>query len=105
MNFINRNDRQLYFNQVKGTISEMNSDMNFCNITLTVGHEQKREVNFVIKKQLFDQVIEKFHLGDKVNIKFYLSSKNKNGRWYTMANVLEISYDFTPVKITDSFEA
>jgi hypothetical protein len=47
-------------------------------------------VNLVVKKDSFDKIKDKFKLGDKVFIKYYLTSRFKNGRWYTMANVLAV---------------
>lgn len=89
----NRNDRQLHFNQIKGTISELNDGNEFCSITLDVGHENVRKANLVMKKKQFDVVAPKFSLGDKVSIRYYLVSRKKHDRWYTMANVLEVHRD------------
>lgn len=86
----NRNEKQLNFNKIKGAITELNDGEKFCSITLNVGHENIRQVNLVIKKASFDAIKDKFTLGDKVFIKYYLTSRFKNGRWYTMANVLAV---------------
>lgn len=91
--FVNKNDRQVYFNQVKGVIEELNTGEHFCNITLRVGHENTRLVNFTIKKPYFDELCKAKKIGDKVTVRFYLSSRNKNNRWYTMANVLDVLAD------------
>ncbi len=91
--FENRNDKQLYFNQIKGEILEFNDGDRFGNITLKVGHEKPRDVNVALKKQLFEKIVSEFKIGDKVNVKFYLTSKHKNNHWYTMANVLEVTKD------------
>jgi hypothetical protein len=88
--FINKNDRQVYFNQIKGAIEELNPGEAFCSITLRVGHENTRLVNFTIKKPYFNELSKAKKIGDKVTVRFYLSSKYKNNRWYTMANVLDV---------------
>lgn len=92
--FVNKNDKQIYFNQVKGTIKELNPAERFCSVTLLVGHENTRLVNFTIRKTEYDILCKDKNLGDKVIVRFYLSSNFKNGRWYTMANILDIlTYD------------
>lgn len=92
MNYI-KNDKQLYFNQIKGTLTELNDGEKYCSITLSVGHDNRRTVNLVMKKKQFDLlVIEKgLDLKDKVSARFYVSSRFKNGRWYTMANTLDVA--------------
>jgi hypothetical protein len=91
--FVNKNDRQLYFNQVKGTIAQLNDGEKFCSLTLDVGHENPRKVNLVMKKHYFDEISKAYSIGQKVIIRYYLSSKEKNGRWYTMANILDVLSD------------
>ena len=90
MSFDNKNDKQVYFNQIKGTIQELNDGERFCSITLKVGHENTRLVNLSMKKPQYEQVLRNNQIGDKVSVKFYLTSRNKDSRWYTMANALEI---------------
>ena len=90
MDFVNKNDKQLYFNKIKGTIAELNSGDVYCSITLKVGHENTRLVNFTIKKAEFLELTKSKQIGDKITILFFLTSKHKNGRWYTMANVLDV---------------
>lgn len=87
----NRNEQQLNFNQIKGTLSEKNDGEKFCNITIQAGHENIREINLIVKKYDFDRLCSDKQIGDKVVIKFYLSSRRrKEGGWYTMANVLTL---------------
>jgi len=86
----NKNERQLNFNKVKGTVTELNEGEAFCSITLIVGHENTRNVNLVCKNKQFQSFKDKIKIGDKIFIKFYLSSRFKNGRWYTMANILSL---------------
>ena len=86
----NRNEKQLYFNQIRGKITELNPADLYCSITLEVGHENLRLVNFIIRKTEYDKEILKHKIGDMVCIYFYVSSRNKNGRWYTAANILQI---------------
>ena len=85
-----KSDKQIYFNQVKGVISEFNDSDTFCNITLSVGHERPRTVNLIAKKELFNEIRNNYELGSFIGFKFFLSSRFKHGRWYTMANILEV---------------
>jgi molybdopterin-binding protein len=86
----NKNDRQINFNKIKGTITEMNDGEKFCSITLNVGHENIRQVNLITKKAMFDDIASEFSVGSKVFARFYLTSRWKNDRWYTMANTLSV---------------
>lgn len=86
----NKNDKQLNFNKIKGTLTELNDGERFCSITLIVGHENTRQVNLVCKKSEFEGIKSKFSIGDKLFVKFYLTSRFKNDRWYTMANTLSV---------------
>jgi hypothetical protein len=86
----NRNDKQSRFNEIKGAITEKNDGEEWCSITINVGHENPRLVNFSIKKPHFDIINEEFLLGNKVVVSFYLTSRFKNGRWYTIANALQV---------------
>jgi hypothetical protein len=86
----NRNEKQLFFNQIKGYIHEINVDGDWCSVTLNVGHESVRFVNLSMKKVEYDKVKDNHKIGDKVFIRFYLTSRFKNERWYTVANILQI---------------
>lgn len=86
----NRNERQFRFNEIKGAITELNDGLEWCSVTINVGHESPRLVNIVVKKVAFDTIATKFMLGDKVTIRFYIASRFKNERWYTTANLLQI---------------
>ena len=86
----NRNDKQFNFNEIKGSIFELNEDKDWCSITLSVGHENQRLVNFSMKATEFDKIKTKYLIGDKIAIRFYLTSRFKNGRWYTIANILQM---------------
>lgn len=90
-NFIfNRNEKQLNFNTIKGVFEELNDGDDWCSITLNVGHEKKRFINFALKKPHFDEIKGIHELGSKVVVIFYLTSRYKNERWYTSANVLQV---------------
>ncbi len=93
MELENKNDKQVYFNRVKGTITELNDGPEFCSITLQCGHENPRSVNLVTKKPKFNQLKEKHSLGDRVACKFYLASNKKHERWHTSAILLSIIFD------------
>jgi hypothetical protein len=85
-----KNDKQVYFNQVKGVITELNDDLNYCSITLKVGHENTRDVNLSLKKSQFDSIIQDLYIGKKVLAKFFIVSRKKAERWYTSANLLAL---------------
>jgi hypothetical protein len=82
--------KQIYYNEVKGQIQEIINTDNFPSIVLFVGHENKRPINICFKKELLDSLIKNHKIGDYIVIRFFLSSRFKHGRWYTMANALEI---------------
>ena len=92
----NKNDRQFHFNKIKGEITEINTpeikdDNAWCSITLKVGHENSRMVNLCCKKNLIDTITAKgISDGDKVIVLFYLTSRFKNNRWYSTANILQV---------------
>jgi hypothetical protein len=86
----NRNEKQLNFNSIKGVITESTDGENWCSIVLSVGHENVRMIHFAIKKPQYDAIKDKHPIGAKVNVIFYLTSRFKNERWYTTANVLQI---------------
>jgi hypothetical protein len=86
----NKNDKQLFFNQIKGAIYEITPSEGWCSITLNVGHESTRFVNFSIKTEAYEKIKNNHLVGDKVLIRFYLTSRFKNERWYTVANILQM---------------
>jgi hypothetical protein len=88
-----KNNKQLYFNQIKGTIIEINKDENFSNIVVSVGHDNVRNICFVIKTDKFSAFENKFQINDKVAVKYYLSSRKKHDRWYTTATILDVTND------------
>ena len=81
---------QSNFNQIKGTVYEVLEHDEYPNITLEVGHNSKRYVNFFVKKAYYDSIIDFIKVGNRLIITYFLSSRKKHGRWYTMANVLRI---------------
>jgi len=84
--------QQTIFNEIKGTITELNESDPWCSVTVSVGHNNSRDVNFSCKKGVFDTLIKgKFDIDNKVLIRFYLSSRSAHGRWYTNASILSIS--------------
>lgn len=85
-----KNEKQIYYNQVRGVIEEMNDGEEFCNIVLLVGHENKRNISFITKKEYFDKFKEEFNVGDRATIRFYLTSRKKHDRWYTTVSILEM---------------
>jgi hypothetical protein len=85
-----KNDKQVFFNQIKGIIHEIIEEEKFSTIALSLGHENLRFAAFVHKTSLFQKYKEDLNLGDKVCVKFYISSRKKHDRWYTTSTVLEI---------------
>jgi hypothetical protein len=92
--FFNKNDKQVFFNQLRGQIHEIGIGDRYTNVVLIVGHDNTRFANFVIKTSLFHKLPSPVDLGDKVCIKYYISSISKNGKWYTSANILSIEKTF-----------
>jgi len=87
----NKNIKQINFNKIHGIIHEISDRSEpYPSITLMVGHENKRFVNFVFKAADYDKIVNNYDVGHKVTIHFYIASHYKNGRWYTSANVLSI---------------
>ena len=85
-----KNDKQVFFNQIRGEICEINVEEKFSNVVLQLGHENTRHASFVIKTDLFKQYETKVNVGDKVTIRFYISSRKKHDRWYTTATILDL---------------
>lgn len=81
---------QQAFNQIKGKLHEIGTDSKFPSITLEVGNKRQRLVNIVLKPDLFELVKSTYKIGDKIGVKFFVSSRYKHGRYYTMANALEV---------------
>ena len=90
MDNFSKNEKQFKFNEIKGVIIELNDAEKFCSVTLSVGHENIRNVNLTMKKNKFDEIKQLIEVGDKVCVFYYIVSRNKNQRWYTTANLLEI---------------
>jgi hypothetical protein len=80
--------KQEVFNEIKGFITELQDHEKFCYITIKTGKEKPRDVNFIILKERFDKLVKEYSIGDFVTLQFYVSSKNKHGKWYTVANVI-----------------
>jgi hypothetical protein len=78
---------QSNFNQIKGIVYEILEHEEFPSITLEVGNNSKRFVNFFVRKSYYESVKSLLNKGDKVVITFFLSSRKKFDRWYTMANI------------------
>jgi hypothetical protein len=85
-----KNDKQVFFNQIRGEVFEINVEEKFSNIVLQIGHENTRHAAFVIKTELFKQYEPELNVGNKVTIRFYISSRKKHDRWYTTATILDL---------------
>jgi len=90
-NSFNKNEKQFYFNQIKGELIEIAKENEFPYIVLNVGHENKRRICLHIKKQFFDELLMDRKIGDKVSVRFYLKSIRRDDGWLTMANVITIN--------------
>lgn len=88
-----KNDRQLYWNQIKGAITELNDGEQYCSITIKVGHENLRDVNVSLKKEQWNEIINQVYIGCRVVVKFFVVSRKKFERWHTSANMIELKVD------------
>jgi len=86
----NKNDKQMNFNEIKGTVCELNDDPEWASITLNVGHENTRQVNVSCKKEVYNLIKNKYKVGDKVSVRFYVASRFKGGRFYTSCHCLQV---------------
>jgi len=87
----NKNERQMSFNELKGVIHQIVDDEHYPHIILEIGHEKKRFVDIRVEKNKFNQIVEQgYSVGQSVCIMFYINSKEKDGRWYTTANLIGI---------------
>jgi hypothetical protein len=93
MEFINKNELQIKFNEIRGTISELNDSGDFCSVTLNCGHENVRPVNLATRRIEFEKIVQAHRIGQKVVCRFYLASNKKFDRWYTSAILLSINHD------------
>lgn len=85
-----KNSKQVFFNQLKGVVLEVIEEEKFTTIALQLGHENTRSVAFVTKSDSFDEYKDKVIIGEKILVRFYISSRKKHDRWYTTATVLDI---------------
>jgi hypothetical protein len=90
----NRNEKQLNFNTIKGTIAEIIDEQTYSAIILDVGHEKQRKVYLSIPTKKLEDMKDIVVVGIKVEVKFYIASKLKSDKWFTNVNVLSVS----PVK-------
>jgi len=81
---------QKVFNETKGVVIEMNQGVDYCSITINVGHTNKRKVNFTCKRNAYDVISQNVKISDSVSIRFFPISNFKYNRWYTSNNILEV---------------
>jgi hypothetical protein len=86
----NKNEKQNKFSTIKGVLKEINEESKFSNITLVVGHERPREVNLVMNNKTFISIKDKLILETKITVSYYITSRKKEDKWVTMANVLTV---------------
>lgn len=89
--FENKSDKQQFFSEIRGVVTELNDGEKFCSITIKAGHQNKRDVNLVCKKAQYDQIMKNasISIDDKVLVRYFISSRKKT-RWYTAANILDV---------------
>jgi hypothetical protein len=85
-----KNDKQIFFNRVKGELTEIADGDEFSSITLKVGHVNTRQVNLCFKTAFKEGLIGQAQLGQIVEAQFYLTSHNRHERWYTTATLLAL---------------
>lgn len=86
-----KNEKQVFYNQVRGIVEEIIYDEKFTTISIKAGHENTRHIAFVSKNDCFENMKDVLVVDSKVLIRFYLSSRKKHDRWYTTATILEAS--------------
>lgn len=88
--FDNKNDKQVYFNQIKGVLHSITEGEKFSSITLSVGHEKERMVNIICKLEQIPHIKTDIGIGEKVCVKFYPASYYKYDKWKTLVHLLDI---------------
>jgi hypothetical protein len=88
-----KNDKQIHYNQIKGNITELNDGIEYCSVTLKVGHEKVRDVNVSMKKEQFDAIKDVVSINQRVLVKYFLVSRKKHDRWHSSANLIELLVD------------
>jgi hypothetical protein len=86
----NKNQSQLNFNSIKGVIKEIVNDGDYSAVILEAGHETKRSIYLSIPTKKLNDLSKHAAIGNKVEAKFYIASKLRNGRWFTNVNILDI---------------
>lgn len=89
----NKNDKQVFFNQVRGRCHELKDSGNYGNVVIQVGHNNPRFCSFSFKKEQLEEVKKHYTVGNKVLIKFFISSHKRGETWITSANLLSIEPD------------
>lgn len=89
----NKNARQINFNSIKGVVLEFIKNDIYSAVIIEAGHEMKRQVYLSISTEKLKELESYICVGMKVSVKFYIASKQKNGRWFTNVNVLSMERD------------
>lgn len=87
----NKNPQQLHFNTIRGNITEITKGERFSHFTIEVGHESKRSINLVLRAESYDWFVSNFKVGDRVSVRYYLTSRQKMGKWHTMATTIDVN--------------
>ena len=82
--------KQVYYNRVRGCISEINNAKDFPSVTIKVGHSKTRHINILFKPDKLKELIAEYGVGDLICLTFFVSSRFKHDRWYTNVNCIEV---------------
>ena len=88
-----RNDKQQVYNVSIGKYEESFSSEKFCSVTLSVGIDYPRMVNFSIKRPDFDRLMTTISKGNRIKVYFYPTSKRAtgiNGKWFTNNCIIDV---------------
>jgi len=83
---------QKQFNEIIGRIYEIIHSEKFTTLVLHCGKTNPRTVALSCKNEMFIDLCSKTPIGvnQLVKLKFYISSREANGRYYTNAHFIEI---------------
>lgn len=83
---------QKTFNEIIGRIYEIIHGDSFSTVVLHVGKTNPRTVALSCKNELFSELCKNspVNLNQLVKMKFYISSREANGRYYTNAHFIQI---------------
>ena len=83
---------QKTFNELIGRLYDIIHGENYTTVVLHVGKSNPRIVALAAKNEAFEQMCKQnpININQVVKVKFYISSREANNRYYTNAHILEI---------------